>query len=131
MTQTKEEIPDFDKWKAYQDDQTAPMRESHKFIIEKAREYPPFTPHGLNQLPYALMPAVALCMESFAEQLTRQKDERIEELEKALDEIMYPVKYMQMRAKEQGAELNGYMAVQLSDSPSHLKQIAQRVMNKQ
>jgi hypothetical protein len=67
----------------------------------------------------------------YAEQLTRQKDERIAELEKALDEIMYPVKYMQMRAKEQGAELNGYMAVQLSDSPSHLKQIAQKVMIKQ
>ena len=74
---TKEE-PDFDKWKAYQDDQTAPMRESHKFIIERAREYPPFTPHGLNQLPYALMPAVAICMETYSEQKTKPLLERIE-----------------------------------------------------
>lgn len=49
------------------------LTEAQKFLIKKAREYPPFTTHGLNQLPYALMPAVAKCMDEFV-QLSLNKD---------------------------------------------------------
>lgn len=58
-----------------------------------------------------------------------QLQEEVERLRSALDEIAYPIKYMQMRARESGAELNGIMAVQLSESSSHLKGIALKALS--
>jgi hypothetical protein len=77
-----------------------------------------------------------MCQRKLSEQLTeilpdiKSKDERIKELTEALDEIRYPVKYIRMRAEQQGAQLNGIMAVQLSESHHHLKEIAARVLDK-
>jgi hypothetical protein len=55
--------------------------------------------------------------------------EENERLKAALDEILYPVKYMQIRAKEAGAELNGVMAVTLAESTSYLRDIARAALS--
>jgi predicted nuclease with TOPRIM domain len=64
----------------------------------------------------------------------RSQIEKLEEenkqLREALDEIMHPVKYMQRRAEAQGHTINGHMAIQLSDSVSYMREIAQKVMSK-
>jgi hypothetical protein len=46
----------------------------------------------------------------------------------ALDEINNPIKYMQIRAEQQGASLNGVMAVSIANDPNHLKSIAERAL---
>lgn len=51
-----------------------------------------------------------------------------EELRKALDEIVNPLKYIQMRAEQEGMQVNGYMASELSRSASYLKEIAERAL---
>lgn len=53
---------------------------------------------------------------------------KIEKLTKALDEIVNPIQHMQIRAKEEGAQLNGMMAVQLASDANYLKQIADRAL---
>jgi hypothetical protein len=60
---------------------------------------------------------------------------RVKELESdrsrfvaALDEIVNPIKHMQIRAAEQGAQLNGSMAIMIAKDPSHLQGIAAKAL---
>jgi DNA repair exonuclease SbcCD ATPase subunit len=62
------------------------------------------------------------------DELVDLKEEN-ERLKAALDEILYPVKYMQIRAKEAGADLNGVMAITLAESPSYLRDIARHAIS--
>jgi hypothetical protein len=61
--------------------------------------------------------------------IIQQLQSENERLKEAMDEILYPVKYMQKRAKESGGELNGVCAVMLSENHSYLKEIARKALH--
>jgi len=52
---------------------------------------------------------------------------RVEELEKALGKIAYPIKTLEAELKE-GEQLNGVAAIQLSNDANYLKQIAKNAL---
>lgn len=54
----------------------------------------------------------------------QDRDKRLGEMAEALDRIANPLKWMQKDLKE-GYALNGQMAVELSNNPAHLKNIAE------
>lgn len=60
----------------------------------------------------------------------QQKDQRIKELEEALDKIANPIKYMRIEAEKQGGKLDGYMAIQLSKDANYLQSIAKEFLYK-
>jgi hypothetical protein len=80
----------YDDWLKYM--QVDDVRPSHKFIIEKARQFPPGTTHGLNSLPYVLMPAVAFAMEEYSLSLVEEKERRIKELETEVENLKTSLK---------------------------------------
>lgn len=47
---------------------------------------------------------------------------------KALQRICDPIWYMQEKAKQEGYNINGIMASQLSNDPSYLKSIAREAL---
>ena len=55
--------------------------------------------------------------------LTAYKD-LVEKLKVSMYEIAYPIKAMQKRADELGANIDGQMAIRLSNDPHHLSTIA-------
>ncbi len=55
-------------------------------------------------------------------------EEENRKLREALKEIITPIPYMQQRLKE-GESLNGGIAVMLANDPTHLRNIAQKVLN--
>lgn len=80
MEHTKDKtVPEwYEDWLKYMnEDDTRP---SHTFIIQKAKQFPPGTPHGLNSLPYVLMPAVAFAMEEYAQIRVQALEELNEDL---------------------------------------------------
>lgn len=52
----------------------------------------------------------------------------IDRLTEALDEIANPFKYMQLRAEKEGASINGMMAMQIEKDPEYLKSIARKAL---
>jgi hypothetical protein len=97
-----------EKWQEYFNDKDGEMRESHKFIIESARKYEPFTHGGLNQLPYVLMPAVAICMEEYSNtQNASLKEENRKLTDDLLEETGKCMKYQHEieRLKEENNRL--------------------------
>lgn len=50
-------------------------------------------------------------------------------LREALEEIVNPFKYMQIRAKKEGVLINGMMAIQLEKDSAYLKSIASAALN--
>jgi regulator of replication initiation timing len=66
--------------------------------------------------------------ESIKEENERLRAEKKELLE-ALNRIAYSVKYMQMEAEAKGAQLNGSMAIAISNDPNYLKEICRKGHN--
>lgn len=59
---------------------------------------------------------------------TAEKDREIERLRKALDKIDNPIKHIQQDAEKDGAQVNGLMALQMSNDVFYLKTIAREAL---
>jgi hypothetical protein len=60
-------------------------------------------------------------------QIGIEKQKEIDRLKEGLKEIVSPILFMQDRLQE-GEKLNGMMAIQLSEDPNYLKEIAKKVL---
>ena len=67
-------------------------------------------------------------MQEYASLRTQQLQEENAKLRAALDRIAYPIKHAQIEAEKIGAQLNGMMAIAVSNDPAHLQGIAQNVL---
>ena len=52
--------------------------------------------------------------------------EIMEKMWVALDEIAFPIHYMNMEAQKNGSQLDGSMALKLAEDPNYLRNIAKK-----
>lgn len=58
----------------------------------------------------------------------KQLQEENQRLKEALNQIAYPIKHAQIEAEKAGAQLDGHMAVMISNDPAYLQGIAQNAL---
>lgn len=61
-----------------------------------------------------------------AYQVVESLQQEVARLREALDEIAHPVKYMQIKAKAEGKQIDGHYAIMLARAPGYLQGIARK-----